>query len=206
MGFHKAVIADMDTDSQSKSKLFGYQLILDDKLSLALQPSEFRNMAKKYSRDIYGELPTAKNDGYMPAVIGVDWFMQGSMLLLSHKDKINFKHQVLNEFAKKIKEGEENPQALKNRFILKMNQFNYNYQTKLSFISGYIEYTNQADPLPSVHWRTVTLKFAKNSSKEPYESGLPPFPKAIYMRYVDKDNAKGILVDLNNLLEVVTVG
>lgn len=45
IGSHKAIIADMDTDSQTKSKLFGLQLILSDrdskgengdKLSLAL--------------------------------------------------------------------------------------------------------------------------------------------------------------------------
>lgn len=56
LGYHKAILADMDTDSQSKTKLFAYQLILDNKLSLALQPTEFRNMSKKYSRDLYGEL------------------------------------------------------------------------------------------------------------------------------------------------------
>jgi hypothetical protein len=36
MGFHKAVMADMDTESQMKTKLFGNQMVIDDRLSLVL--------------------------------------------------------------------------------------------------------------------------------------------------------------------------
>jgi hypothetical protein len=36
MGFHKAIMADLDTDAQSKSKIYSNQMVIDDKLSLIL--------------------------------------------------------------------------------------------------------------------------------------------------------------------------
>lgn len=35
-GFHKAVMADLDTDAQSKSKLYSNQMVIDGRLSLTL--------------------------------------------------------------------------------------------------------------------------------------------------------------------------
>jgi hypothetical protein len=35
-GYHKGIISDMDTDSQFKSKLFAFQLVMEQNLSLAV--------------------------------------------------------------------------------------------------------------------------------------------------------------------------
>ena len=160
----------MDTDSQSKSKLFGLQLIIDNKLSLELEPAEFRNLTRKYPMG--GESKT----------FGADWFMQGTMILLSHKDTYSAKHSVLDSFVKEIQAGNQNKQLLQ-KYILRMNQFNYNHQTKLSFVSGYIEANPHGESLPTVHWRTIEIKIGDNSQREPFEApGNHVFSKKFYMR------------------------
>ncbi len=52
LGFHKSGMADLDTDAQTKSKIYSNQMVIDDKLSLILESSEFRNMARKYVRNL----------------------------------------------------------------------------------------------------------------------------------------------------------
>ncbi len=42
---------------------------------------------------------------------------------------------------------------------MRMNQFNYNYQTKLSYVVGYIEPTALDAAVPTAIWRTAKLKF-----------------------------------------------
>jgi hypothetical protein len=93
----------------------------------------------------------------MAAIFGVDWFQIGHMVLLSHKDAYKAKHKILNEFAQKAKEGQQDLQLLKQKYIFRMNQFNYNYQTKLSYVVGYIEPTNLDAALPTAIWRTAKL-------------------------------------------------
>lgn len=74
-----------------------------------------------------------------------------------------------------------------------MNQFNYNYQTKLSLINGYLLQTPNNQPFPSGNWR-VTCFSPKG----------PPFnQKKIMFREVTfgPSKTKGILLDLNNISE-----
>lgn len=185
IGFHKAVIADMDTDMQMKSKFFGNQMVIDDRLSLALQPTSFRNLTLKYQ----GQPGDTS--------FGADWFQIGSMELLSHKDAYKAKHKVLSEFAQKISEGKENPQSLKQKYILRMNQFNFNSQSFLSTVVGYVQPTNLDQPLSTTFWRTVQLS-------QPNNNGSPTW--IFYMREVkDGDTTLGVLMDLNNLIQVNTV-
>jgi hypothetical protein len=120
---------------------------------------------------------------------GVDWFQIGKMVLLSHKDAYKAKHRILNEFADQIQQGQQDPKILKQKYISRMNQFNYNQQTKLSYVVGYIEPTTLDEPLPTALWRTAFLG-----------------SKAFYMREIKNGNSNiGILMDLNTLMEVVTV-
>lgn len=95
---------------------------------------------------------------------------------------------------------------LKHKYLFRMNQFNYNYQTKLSYIVGYVEPTELSEALPTAVWRTAKLFVSKESQLEDYEKNLPNMPKTFYMRDLKNgSNNLGILMDLNNLLEVVTV-
>jgi hypothetical protein len=94
---------------------------------------------------------------------------------------------------------------LKQRYLFRMNQFNYNYQTKLSYVVGYIEPTQLSEPLPTAIWRTAKV-FSDKSLFEAYELQMPNMPKTFYMRDLKNgDQNLGILMDLNNVLDVVTV-
>jgi hypothetical protein len=145
------VIADQDTDSQMKSKIFALQLVLKDTLSINFEPTSFRNITKKF---------TSPNPRNFDSACCADWFTKGKMKELSHKSDIDYKSKVLNFFSRAAREEDRgDKQKIKNNFILRMNQFNYNHQTKMSFVSGHISHSEIADGIPSAHWREVNLIF-----------------------------------------------
>ncbi len=65
-----------------------------------------------------------------------------------------------------------------------MNQFNYNSQTKLSYVVGYIEPTDLNEALPTALWRTTQMS-----------SG-----SVFYMKEVKNGASNvGVLMDLNSI-------
>lgn len=81
---------------------------------------------------------------------------------LSHKSDIDYKSNVLNFFSRAAREEDRgDKQRLKNNFILRMNQFNYNHQTKMSFISGHISHSEIEEGVFCTHWREVCFGFGK---------------------------------------------
>lgn len=77
----------MDTDSQMMSKLFAFQLIMNNNLSFAWKPTSFVNITLKYLNK--------GGDQNM----GADWWTKGSLKILS--DKTNkYSEDVLNYFVK----------------------------------------------------------------------------------------------------------
>lgn len=95
IGFHKAIMADQDTDSQMMSKIFAYQLVIKDTLSINFDPTSFRNITKKF---------TSINPQSYDSSTGADWFTKGKMKELSHKSDIDYKSKVLNFFSRAARE------------------------------------------------------------------------------------------------------
>ena len=150
-------MADQDTDSQMMSKIFAYQLVIKDTLSINFQPTSFRNITKKF---------TSTNPTSFDSANSADWFTKGKMKELSHKSDIDYKSKVLNFFSRVAREQDRGDKTkLINNFILRMNQFNYNHQTKMTFISGFINHSEIADGISCAHWRQVIFAFENNGRK-----------------------------------------